>query len=289
MGRVAEDASITRTIIEHRVQPVLRAILDEEAANRRRLFSLRESARYDEAYREADPLVSVVVTAIGPGDLLLQRALPSVLAQTHENLEVLVMGDATAPELEHAVAATGDARVSFSRLSQRLVTHDDGDRHWLVGSTMARNEAARRARGRWILHFDHDDHLRPSAVASLLGLAREARAEVVYGGFEEHSPDGPARRTLAFPPQVESFAWPAALIHGGLRFFERELFASELELPGDMYMLVRMLRAGVRFGMLEEVLLDYFPSRLWGRPSVRASPSVLVSLSHLSPVAQEHP
>jgi hypothetical protein len=30
-----------------------------------------------------------------------------------------------------------------------------------------------------------------------------------------------------------------------------------------MYMLERMLRAGVRFAMLDEIVLDYFPSTLW--------------------------
>jgi hypothetical protein len=48
-----------------------------------------------------------------------------------------------------------------------------------------------------------------------------------------------------------------------LRFFERELVAAHLEIPGDIYMLERMLRVGVRFAMLDEVVLDYFPSGLW--------------------------
>ncbi len=52
-------------------------------------------------------------------------------------------------------------------------------------------------------------------------------------------------------------------MHGGLRFFERELVAAHLGLPGDMYMLERVLRAGVHFALLDEVVLDYFPARLW--------------------------
>ena len=86
---------------------------------------------------------------------------------------------------------------------------------------MARNEAARHARGQWILHFDDDDHLRPNTIARLLAVAREQRAEVAYGGFEQHEPDGRSESYLAFPPQFGKFAWPAALVHGGLRYFER--------------------------------------------------------------------
>jgi len=52
------------------------------------------------------------------------------------------------PAIESAIAALGDPRVTYANLSQRLVADADANRHWLVGSTMARNEAARRARGR---------------------------------------------------------------------------------------------------------------------------------------------
>jgi hypothetical protein len=128
---------------------------------------------------------------------------------------------------------------------------------------MARNEATRRARGQWILHFDDDDHLRPDAVSSLLAAARERRAEVAYGGYEEHHPDGKERIAIGFPPALGCFSWQGALMHSGLRFFERELIAAALELPGDMYLLERMLRAGVRFAAREEIVLDYFPSTLW--------------------------
>lgn len=33
-----------------------------------------------------------------------------------------------------------------------------------------------------------------------------------------------------------------------------------------MYLLERMLRAGVRFSLHEQVVLDYFPSTLWQAP-----------------------
>jgi hypothetical protein len=261
--RVAEDASAARNAIELRVEPALRAIVDEEANNRRRLFELRGTPAYKEAYSDPDPLVSITVATVGREDLLVKRALPSLLSQTHTNLEVLVVGDATAPELEQAVTALQDPRVHFANLSQRIVAHSAPDRHRLVGSTMARNEATRRARGLWLLHFDDDDQLRPDSIASLLELAREQRVEVAYGGFEQHYPDGHQTRHVSFPPQAGHFAWPGALMHGGLRFFERELVAAHMELPGDIYMLERMLRVGVRFAMLDRVVLDYFPSTLW--------------------------
>lgn len=269
LARAAEDARATRETVDQRLQPMLRAVLDEEAENRRRLHALRASPHHEHAYSNPDPLVSVTIACAGRAGTLLERALPSVLSQTHENLEVVVVGDGVHLELGEAVEALGDPRVRFANLSQRITAHADPRRHWLVGSTMARNEAARRAQGSWLLHFDDDDHLRPGAIAALLETAREQRAEVAYGAIEEHHPDGAHMTLQGFPPRLGTFSWAGALVHAGLRFFERELIAAHLEMPGDMYMLERMLRAGVRFAPAEQTVLDYYPSTLWQPHEVR--------------------
>jgi DNA-binding TFAR19-related protein (PDSD5 family) len=260
------------------VQPALRAILDEEAANRRRLYAARASEDYAAAFEDRRALVSIVLATRGRRELF-ERALPSLLAQTHEELEVVVVGDAAPAQLARELAAVGDRRVSFANLTQRIVAHEDPHRHWLVGSTMARNEAARRARGRWLLHFDDDDSLRPDALTSLLALAREERVEVAYGGFEQHDPAGGATVKRAFPPEVGSFGWQGALVHRGLAFFERELVAGALGIAGDMYLLERTLRAGVRFAMLDATVWDYFPSALWNRSSDEQTSSQTSSTS----------
>ncbi len=263
LAPMAENAAAMRAMLEQRVEPLVRAIADEEAENRRRLHAVRGAGEYEQAYLDPDPLVSITVPTRGRALPLTERALPSLLSQTHANIEILVVGDAAAPELEKSVLALDDPRIRYANLSQRITAHPDPRRHWLVGSTMARNEATRRASGRWLLHFDDDDHLRPDTVASLLQVARERHAEVAYGGFEEHHPDGVSTTGVGFPPRLGCFSWAGALVHTGLRFFERELLAAHLEIPGDVYMLERMLRVGVRFALLEEVVLDYFPSTLW--------------------------
>jgi glycosyltransferase involved in cell wall biosynthesis len=266
-----------RAIIEDRVEPVVLAIAAEDAGNRRRLYAVRESADYATPFEEADPLVSVTLPTRDRPELLA-RSLRSLLAQTHEHLEVLVVGDAAGPEVADVIEAIGDPRVHYTNLTQRVAAHPDPNRHWLVGSTMARNEATRGARGAWLLHFDDDDTLRPEAVASLLRVARERRAEVAYGGFARRTPEGPSTDLIAFPPAEDQFGFQGALVHHGLRCFERELVAAHLGIPGDTYLLRRMLRAGVRFALLDKIVWDYFPSRLWPHPTTSrlngASPPV---------------
>jgi hypothetical protein len=262
------------------IAATLRAVASEEPANRRRLYELRASSDYEQPFIEADPLVSVCVAAGGRGDrrrLLVERALPSALAQTHENIEIVVVGDAAGWGVREAVEALGDSRIRFSDLTHRVV-HPDPHRHWLTGTIMPRNEAHRQARGLWIADLDDDDALRPDAIEHLLAFARSQRVEVAYGIVEQHEPDGGRTRIGGFPPgplepdtKERSADWQrwqgsastGAIIHAGLRLFAREHVAAEFGQPGDFFRLERMVRAGVRFGMLERVTYDYYPSKLW--------------------------
>lgn len=259
----AQVAELQRAISDE-VQPVLRAVAAEESLNRRRLAAVRASPDYGRAWEIAEPLVTVTIPTRDRVTALIERALPSVLRQSHHALEVIVVGDAAGPELEAAVlaVAAGDPRVRWANLTQRVAAHPDPRRHWLVASGMARNEAARLARGEWILHFDDDDALRPGAIATLLERARETRAEAVYGAFERQAPDGSTERFGSWPPGAEQMGWQGALHHAALPF-ERELVAAHLGIPGDAWLLERMLRAGVRFAMADEVVWDYYPSTLW--------------------------
>jgi len=271
------DVAALRAAIDERVDPMLRVLVDRESENRRALYALRSDPAYESAFTHPDPLVTIAIATVGREELL-SRALPSLLSQSHTNLEILIVGDHSPPDVQEAVRSLGDPRVHYSNLTQRLAIHEDPWRRWLVGSTMARNEAAHRARGQWLIHFDDDDHMRPDTIARLLAVAREQHAEVSYGGFEQHRPDGPSTTHIAFPPRWGGFAWPGALIHSGLRFFERELIAAHLALPGDIYMVTRMLRVGVRFALLDEIVLDYFPSTLWRGGKDAEQPSAAAAL-----------
>jgi glycosyltransferase involved in cell wall biosynthesis len=172
-----------------------------------------------------------------------------------------VVGDHAGDEVAEAVASFADPRLRYHNLSQRIVAHTDPARHWYVASTMARNEAFRMARGRWLVSFDDDDLMYPEHVRKLLEEARSRRLEVAYGRLRTILSDGSSFELGDFPPRREQFGWQGAVYHAGLRFFERELVAAALEVPGDWFLLERMLRACVRFGMSAALVCDYFPSR----------------------------
>jgi hypothetical protein len=240
------------------VRQALLALAAGEAENRRRLDGMRLDPEYDAAWSETRPLVSVTVATLGRPELV-DRALPSILAQSYGELEVIVVGDGAGPQIERQVAALGDARVRFIDLGPRQPWTDDPGRLWLTGATRARNAAVAQTRGRWVVEFDDDDAMRAECLESLLSLARESRAEAAYGQILLHR-GGSELGIGSFPPRLGQFSWAAGMYHAGLRFFQRELVAADLGIPGDWWLAERMLRAGVRFAMREEVLCDVYGS-----------------------------
>ncbi len=236
----------------------LRALAANESENRRLLQEIRDGDDYRRAWADAEPLVSVTVATTGRPELI-SRSLPSILAQSHTKLEVIVAADGAPPEAESAVAELGDPRIRYLDLGSRQAWTDDPVRLWLVGATRPRNAAVRAARGSWIVEFDDDDAMRPNCVEALLELARRTEAEAVYGQVRQHA-GGDPKGFCAYPPRLGRFSWAAGMYHAGLRFFGRELLAADLGLPGDWWLAERMLRAGVRFAMRDEVLCDAYAS-----------------------------
>jgi len=241
-----------------RLEQSVRALAADEPGNRARLEALREDPDYELAWTKSRPLVSVTVATIGRRELT-EVALPSILGQTYGDLEVIVAGDGAGGETAEAVSALDDQRLRYIDLGPRVSWTDDPRKQWLVGATRVRNAAMRAARGRWVVCFDDDDAMRPQCLELLLDLAREERAEAPYGQVAAHRGDG-ALEFCSYPPREHRFSWAGGMYHAGLRFFERELFAGDLDVPGDWWLAERMLRAGVRFAMRDEVLCDIYPS-----------------------------
>jgi GT2 family glycosyltransferase len=140
----------------------------------------------------------------------------------------------------------------------------------LVSGSSACNTGFAMARGRWILIADDDDAMRPTCLQSLLELARARRAEVAYGQLHLHRPDASSYVIGVFPPELEQWGTQGALMHAGLPSLWEDPSDWLFDVPNDWALANKMLRIGVRFAMLDEPVVDYYPSRLWDdRPDPR--------------------
>ena len=244
-----------------RAGEISRHIYDEEPANRRRLHALREAEEYELAFSEAEPLVSVIVPTYRSYEALRDVCLPSILAQTHRNLEVVVVGDASPPETATAIAAIGDERVRYINRPMRGPYPERADLRWYVIGTPPYDEALAHSRGRWIAGLGDDDSMRPDHLETLLAAARERRLEQVYGLQEVRFAEGPPMTIGEFPPVLGAWGLQAAIFHAGLDFIESELSDAIYEEPNDWSMCRRMMRAGVRIGMVDKVVVEKIESR----------------------------
>jgi hypothetical protein len=129
------------------------------------------------------PLVSVCVPTYNRAQLLVERCLPSVLAQSYDHLEVVVVGDGCTDDTAERVAAVRDRRVRFVNLPHRGDYPADPLRRWMVAGTSAVNKALARARGELITHLDDDDEYLPERLAKLVSFMLEQGCDLVWHPF----------------------------------------------------------------------------------------------------------
>jgi glycosyl transferase family 2 len=108
----------------------------------------------DSRRSEADaPAVSVVLTTFNRS-ALLGRAIESVLAQTLDDFELIVVDDCSTDDTPIVVSRIDDSRVSFIRHETNL------------GLASARNSGIGRARGKFVCFLDDDDELLPEKLSA---------------------------------------------------------------------------------------------------------------------------
>lgn len=111
---------------------------------------------------------AAVVIPVHNGERTIGRALASVLTQTHWNLEVIVVDDASTDGTAHAVESVADDRVTLIRLATN------------VGHSEARNIGMRAARSDFISYLDADDWWDPCFIGVSLAQMIRTGAEFVY-------------------------------------------------------------------------------------------------------------
>jgi glycosyltransferase involved in cell wall biosynthesis len=112
--------------------------------------------------------VSVIVPAHNAGRWI-DRTLASVRAQTHAELEIIVVDDGSTDDTALRIRrhAAQDRRI-------RIVTQEN------AGVATARNRGIEMARGRWVAPLDADDLWHPRTVERFLAAAEAAPGPVAF-------------------------------------------------------------------------------------------------------------
>lgn len=144
------------------------------------------------------PLVSIVVPAYNVGPALLRAAIGSALGQTYENLEVIVVNDASTDDTMTADDDFTDPRLRVIDLAENS------------GPSAARNAGTKAARGEWMCYLDADDRIYPNMVSRLLKIAESNDADIACCDFKRVALG--ALTPQAVDPQVVSVSTPIEAI-----------------------------------------------------------------------------
>lgn len=118
------------------------------------------------------PLVSVIVPVYGT-EQYVEQCLDSILNQTYQNVEVLVVDDASP---DHA----GEILLEYAAIDSRVrVIHNAEN----LGLFRARLAGAKQAQGAYLTFVDSDDYLGIDYIRMLVVQAVQEQADIVRGQF----------------------------------------------------------------------------------------------------------
>lgn len=146
-------------------------------------------------------MVSCIIPAYNVGSSL-DRGLRTLLQQTYDNLEVIIIDDGSTDDTA-SVADTWSAENSSIR-----VYHTENH-----GVSCARNLGMEKASGQYFLFFDADDSLDPVAINACVGMLRHDSSDVVFFNYREENASTGELQNLAYPnfPDMQTVSSTVAM------------------------------------------------------------------------------
>ncbi len=235
---------------------------------------LQSARRQHEAfYNDSNeyPLITIYTPTYNRGELLMDRALSSVLKQTYKNFEYLIIGDHCTDNTSEMIAKVNDPRVRFFNLPEKSNGYPtDAEGRWLAGPVGPANKALEMAHGKWIARLDDDDIFTSDHVERLLSFAQKDDYEFVsalvlekrFG--QENVVDG-VRANDPYFTQKEKIENDHSPKIGGtstwfyrsyLRFIKYNIhcWRKKWNRVNDLDLSLRLFKSGARMGFIETVV-----------------------------------
>jgi len=236
----------------------------------RHRVSAEEAAKLHKQSRtfSYQPLISILTPTFNPNDEFLTAAVESVIAQSYENWELILVDDGSSDSGVRALLKNlgrRDARIQIG-------VQEHG------GISSALNTGLVRARGDWIALLDHDDLLEPDALSRAIELLHNDReADVIYSD-EDKIVDGKLAAPFLKPDwSPEFFRTHDYLSHFVVmrRDLARAEFRSEFDGAQDYDLLLRVSEKTDRIRHIPRVLYHWRRTSESTAHNIRRKPGAL--------------
>jgi len=206
------------------------------------------------------PLVSIIIATYNRSNILLKRTLPSILAQSYKNIEIIIVGDKCIDNTANLLNNYPDKRVKFYDLYIRGLYPSNIKDRWFVQGTAPRNKGMRLAKGKWFVFISDDDILFPNHVETLLNNAIKMNVEFLSASYETVKQ---GKNLIVHPVNFGTEDNPCLI--GGmqtwiyrsyLKFFKWNIdsWRKDWNRPVDYDLQLRFIDAGVKFGHINEIV-----------------------------------
>lgn len=149
-------------------------------------------------------LVSIIMPSYNTGRFLAE-SIRSVLAQTYDNWELIVVDDCSTDDTDAVVAGFTDPRIRYFKNEKNS------------GAAQSRNRALREAKGRWIAFLDSDDLWEPEKLALQVEFMERGGYAFSYTPYHEIDENSASLGVTVTGPKritkvgMYSYCWPGCL------------------------------------------------------------------------------
>ena len=121
-----------------------------------------------------EDLVSIIMPSYNTGKFI-KETINSVLNQTYNNWELIIVDDCSTDDTEEIVNAIKDNRIKFLKNSTNS------------GAAISRNKAIKEAKGKWIAFLDSDDLWKSEKLTKQIKFMKENDILCVFHYVPLHS------------------------------------------------------------------------------------------------------
>jgi glycosyltransferase involved in cell wall biosynthesis len=132
-----------------------------------------------------NPKISIICPTYNRSNLLLDRAVKSVLNQTYVNFELIIISDGSTDNTATEIKKIKDKRINFFEIKRKKKYPETVENHWFCGPVNAINYGLKKINGDWICRIDDDDIWTHDHIEVLLDFALKNKFEFVSSSLIE--------------------------------------------------------------------------------------------------------